>query len=380
MKLSNNCCELVVKKNKGMAFDSVFRDRPFSSTHRAVQLRHSVRMAALLHDLGHGPFSHAAEFAMPKAHLLGVTDDLTRQATHEDYTVAILLYSDLCTEIGKNFDFDGRHIAALIDPSFSVPDDFFKEDGFDLRGLLSVLVSSNLDVDRLDYLVRDSFFSGVKYGQVDVHWIVSHLSRHVDDQGDVHLAVERNAIYAVQDFLMSRLQMFLNVYFHPKSVGYELMFHRFLKDEKCTYKLPYDLEEYLMCDDGHLWSYVQNNPHPLAKKIIDQDPDKVVFERHGNPEDINLNSRRNILEDSGFDVRLITNTGVSYTVPKKQSKQIYALGRDIEGVRNNVLLSDVIDQRTSVSISRLFVPREQLENARKIMSSIDASQEQGVLF
>lgn len=374
------CHSIGIMHLAGMAFDSVFRDQPFSCKKRMLQLRHCVRMAALLHDLGHGPFSHAAEFAMPKAHLLGVTEDLQRQATHEDYTVAILLHSDLCSLLGENFDFDGRHIAALIDPSYPVPDNFFKEGDFDLRGILSVLVSSNLDVDRLDYLVRDSFFSGVKYGQVDVHWIVSHLSRHIDEQGHVHLAVERNAIYAVKDFLMSRLQMFLNVYFHPKSVGYELMFHRLLHDPDCSYKLPHDLDEYLYCDDGHLWMFVQNNPHPMAKKIVAQQPDKVAFERHGNPANIDLNSRRNILEEAGIDVRLITNTGLSYKVPKTQGKQIYALGREIEGVRNNVLLSELIDQRTSVSISRLFVPKEELDTARKLMTSMDGTQEQGLLF
>ena len=174
--------------------------------------------------------------------------------------------------------------------------------------------------------------------------------------------------------------MFLNVYFHPKSVGYELMFHRLLHDPACTYKLPHDLDEYLYCDDGHLWTYVQKDSHPMARKIIAQLPDKVAFERHGNPANIDLNSRRNILEEAGIDVRLITNIGVSYKVPKTQGKQIYALGREIEGVCNNVLLSELMDQRTSVSISRLFVPREELDTARKLMSSIDGTQEQGFLF
>ena len=337
-------------------------------------------MAALLHDLGHGPFSHAAEFAMPKAQLLGFTTDPNRQATHEDYTVAILRNSDLCSLLGENFDFEGRHIAALIDSKLSVPDDFFWVQGFNLRGLLSGLISSNLDVDRLDYLVRDSFFCGVKYGQVDVHWLVSHLSRHVDEQGGVYLGVERNAIYAVQDFLMSRLQMFLNVYFHPKSIAYELMFQDLLLDSGCSYRIPSDIEEYLYYDDGHLWSYVLQSAHPMAKQIVNQQVYKVAFERHGNPGKIDLNSRKNVLEELGFDVHLSTTTGVSYTLPKVKEKQIYALGRSIEGVRNSVLLSELIDQRTSVLFSRLFVPQEQEAKARKIMQGMDESKEQVLLF
>jgi len=374
------CHSIGIMHLAGMAFDSIFRDRPFGNRKRGVQLRSVVRMAALLHDLGHGPFSHAAEFAMQPAHLLGIGVEGNRQATHEDYTVAILLQSDLCAVLGQNFEFDGRHIAALIDPSRTVPDDFFVVDGFDLRGLLSVLVSSNLDVDRLDYLVRDSFFSGVKYGQVDVHWLVSHLSRHVTAQGDVHLAVERNAIYAVQDFLMSRLQMFLNVYFHPKSISYELMFQRLLNADDCSYSLPVDLEEYLYCNDGHLWSYVLQNQHPMAQKILSQQSYKVAYERHSNPDRIDLNARKTALLDKGIDVMLKSSTGISYTVPKMKSKQIYALGRDVEGVRQSVLLSELIDQRTTVRISRLFVPREELQAAQKIMQEMDDTQEQGRLF
>ena len=246
--------------------------------------------------------------------------------------------------------------------------------------MLSVLVSSNLDVDRLDYLVRDSFFSGVKYGQVDVHWLVSHLSRYITDKGEIHLAVERNAIYAVQDFLMSRLQMFLNVYFHPKSISYELMFQRLLNDPNCTYRLPVDLDEYLYCDDGHLWAYVLQSKLPMAKKIISQDNYAVAYERHGNPGKVDLHARKTALLEGGFDVMLTASTGVSYTVPKRKSKQIYALGRAVEGVRNSVLLSELIDQRTKVRISRLFVPREELVAARKLMQDMDDVQEQGTLF
>ena len=75
-----------------------------------------------------------------------------------------------------------------------------------------------------------------------------------------------------------------------------------------------------------------------------------------------------------------SNTGVSYTVPKIKSKQIYALGRAVEGVRKSVLLSELIDQRTKVRISRLFVPQEELLAARRLMLDMDDTQEQGTLF
>ncbi|MEC7986825.1 MAG: HD domain-containing protein [Myxococcota bacterium] len=374
------CHSIGIMHLAGVAFESVFRDHPFKDEEHARQLKHCVRMAALLHDLGHGPYSHAAEFAMPKAHTLKVTKDLNRKASHEDYTVAILLFSDLCSTIGENFSFDGRHVAGLIDTSLTVPDDFFRIEGFDLRGILSQLISSNLDVDRLDYLVRDSFFSGTKYGQVDVHWLVSHLSRHIDDEGNVYLALERNAIYAFEDFLLSRLQMFLNVYFHPKSIAYELMFQQVLNSEGCTYVLPSDLDEYLFYDDSHLWQYVRTSEHPFAKRIVSQNQYKVVFERHGTPQVIDLHARQLALKEAGINVLIGTSIGVAYQNPKSRKKQIYGLGRALEGVRKAVPLSQLCDIRSEICISRLFVPKEQLVEASAIMQSMDSSAEQYHLF
>ena len=108
----------------GRVFDAVFDDKPFVSSLRRLSLRSCLRLAALLHDIGHGPFSHTAEFAMPNIHALGFTDKPDRRAAHEDYTVAILLHSDLAPLIEKNFPFTSKHVAALIDHHIKLQDDF----------------------------------------------------------------------------------------------------------------------------------------------------------------------------------------------------------------------------------------------------------------
>ena len=111
----------------GNAFDVIFRNWTFSSVQRRDELRSCLRIAALLHDVGHGPYSHTSEYAMPSVQLL-LPNQKDRQATHEDYTIAILQHS-LRKNIEKNFSFGADHVVALIDCSAQIEDDFFMKTG-----------------------------------------------------------------------------------------------------------------------------------------------------------------------------------------------------------------------------------------------------------
>jgi HD superfamily phosphohydrolase len=148
--------------------------------------RVAARAAALLHDVGHGSFSHVMEKLM--------------NFHHEQRTVQVILNEQ--TEIGallKSFADDlPRKVAAIIEGTFQ-------------PSALAQLVSSQLDVDRMDYLLRDSLMTGAKYGIYDLEWIINALA--IDEAAD-RIYVEARGVYAVEEYLQARYYMFRQVYFH----------------------------------------------------------------------------------------------------------------------------------------------------------------------
>lgn len=148
--------------------------------------RVAVQAAALLHDVGHGPFSHAME------HILGVR--------HEQMTIKTVVSE--ATELGQTLrSFSAelpQRIASIIEGVFK-------------PAALAQLVSSQLDVDRMDYLLRDSLMTGAKYGLYDLEWIINAL--RIDEERD-RIYVAARGVFAVEEYLQARYYMFRQVYFH----------------------------------------------------------------------------------------------------------------------------------------------------------------------
>lgn len=148
--------------------------------------RVAVRAAALLHDVGHGPFSHAMEKALAVHH-----EQLTMLAVTSESTG---LHKTLSSH---SPDLPAR-VASIIEGNFK-------------PAALAQLVSSQLDVDRMDYLLRDSLMTGAKYGLYDLEWIINALQ--IDETGD-RVYVAARGTYAVEEYLQARYYMFRQVYFH----------------------------------------------------------------------------------------------------------------------------------------------------------------------
>jgi len=255
------------------------------------RFRACLRLGALLHDIGHGPLSHTTEIAMPKVSEIGLPKivpikDNSRRSGHEDYTLKLLLDSDLSRVIEEqfsNFGITPTHVACLIDGAIETKDDFFHEtiggEKIDFRPILKQMISSEIDADRMDYLRRDNFYAGVSYGDFDFDWLLANLTGNILN-GRCYLSIRHRALYTFEDFLISRYHMFLMVYFHNKSVAYDEMLAHFFNDPNCDYQIPSNIDEYCECDDNHLLAHLSKSKNLWAQRIANKNPFQLLIEIH----------------------------------------------------------------------------------------------------
>jgi uncharacterized protein len=210
--------------------------------------RLTVRAAALLHDIGHGAFSHVME------NVLGFH--------HEDFTVKAVLSEE--TEVGR----------VLRSFSAELPERVASVIRGDFKPVaLAQLVSSQLDVDRMDYLLRDSLMTGVKYGIYDLEWIIKTLK--IDREQD-RIYVAAQGLFAVEDYLQARYYMFRQVYFHRTLRSAEIVLRAILRRalelsesgervwtapgtafEKVLRREGLTLREHLELDDTDVWFHIK---------------------------------------------------------------------------------------------------------------------------
>lgn len=363
------------------AYDSVFREFTFSSTKAKDKFRQMVRLAALLHDIGHGPLSHTTEEVMPpvaelkvEVYKMNPRYDSKRQANHEDYTIKFITDSSLTDILERHFpDFTPLHIAGLIDKALNVPDDFYRDGEWDLRVVLSQIVSSELDADRMDYLERDAYYCGTNYGRVEQNWLVANLTFHrVEDR--LHLALGRRALYAFDDFLLSRHHMHLMVYFHHKSIIFEEFLHRYLNSPDCTYHLPAAIDDYIKCTDYSLFQHLAGSSNEWARRISDRKPYKMLFEIHSNQQTERPQNIKKVLEAEGIPV-------IHASSQARLSK--YHSGSELEKSQRIFVVDEYdyqakpypLEEATEIfkryeharQIDRLYVPPEKLAISEKIL-------------
>jgi len=217
----------------------------------------AVRIAGLLHDVGHGPFSHVFE------HLL--TKKLNK--THEDMTAWIIKHSELKDLLGS-FGYKAEDIAKLAVGSLSVRG----------KAFLNQIIRSSIDIDKLDFVVRDTYHTGAEYGFVDVFRLI-----HTFDVLDGNLTVDIGALSTLESFIIARIESFKSIYFHRVGRAAQIMLATALEkaDEELglsTFKTP---EEYLAMDDYTVWAMLKNckKSSPIIKNLERRKMLKCAYEQ-----------------------------------------------------------------------------------------------------
>ncbi|MGL6096373.1 MAG: HD domain-containing protein [Fimbriiglobus sp.] len=175
-----------------------------------------VRLAALLHDVGHSPFSHAGEHVFP------MRPGGTKRYVHEEYSAAIIRHvlNDVIENhpLNGNHDFKADDIAALIEGSSRSARRTFWRD----------VIAGQMDADRMDYLLRDSLHAGVDYGKYDWRRLLNTVvaveipgAEGEDVRRGLRLGVTAGGIHAAEALILARYFMFTQVYFHKTRVAFD---------------------------------------------------------------------------------------------------------------------------------------------------------------
>jgi len=219
---------------------------------RLKRNRQLLRLAALLHDTGHAPFSHASEELLPKG------------VTHEEYSRRFILnepIAPLINSYGKTLSITAEDVAQFFSSENIDPDVVF----------LKQIFAGEIDADKLDYLYRDSLFTGVHYGRFDFQRLIQSLCLYKHGEtGNYILAIESGGLHALEAMVLARYFMFTQVYFHKVRRAYDHHLQCFLQRHVKTY--PKDLKQYLSYDDNFVF-------HLLREKRNDDDAVRILQRR-----------------------------------------------------------------------------------------------------
>lgn len=323
-------------------------------------------VAALLHDIGHGAFSHTFEHLFHTDH-----EAMTREIITGDTEIHRVL-----AQVSPDFP---NKVASVIAKTYENPQ-------------VVQLISSQIDVDRMDYLLRDAYFTGTKYGEFDIDRILRTMQPTPDG-----IAFDIAGMHAVEDYIVSRYQMYLQVYFHPVSRGMEVLLEHLLQRAQELYRSnttsefaendfvgpllaplfsdkKLTLSEYLKLDDNVFMTYIniwQSHSDPilsdLSQRFMGRRPLKSM-EITDETAPL-LEELEQLVDNAGFNPRFYTARNNAYDLPYDDYKPNVAKPR----TQIDFLLADgshreLSDMSTLVAAikgkasidQRFFFPKEML--------------------
>jgi hypothetical protein len=335
-----------------------------------------IRIAALLHDVGHGPFSHIFEHLLVKF----------LNKTHEDITTWIIQESEL-KDIISGLGYNSNSVGKLAVGSLHEPGKAFTDQ----------IIRSAVDVDKLDFIVRDTYHTGAEYGYVDIFRLIQML-----DVLDENLAVDLGALSALESFILARIESFKSIYFHRVARAAQIMIATAMEQAKdelrlVDFKSP---DEYLAFDDYAVWGMLKKckksrgiienfERRKLIKCVYDQPfyvRDKAISSIF-SAEEIRRQIRNQIASEAGVEQEsVVIDVPTLPSVPYRHSvllepMEIPAFRKTRDGRKVPQRLSDVSGifdaLKGFINILRVYTEEENREKvesaAEKILGGIPSS-------
>ncbi len=326
----------------------------------------SLRIAALLHDIGHGPFSHLFEEVL--------REKKSNKINHEIIGKRIIKET-IIIDILEKYGYDGDYVCKL---SFGESQKMFYDE----------IIAGSLSVDIMDYLPRDSFFTGAEYGKVDYHRLISSLE--VLSNG--HLGIDKSAINSLESMLISRYQMFKAVYFHKTvRAGEVMLLHSLISADNQLNFSNFAIEEYLDYTDDKtidiICSLKENKfASDLALDYKKRNLFKCVYEKFlqnkHNAFDKGLAGKyiREFLggikeyldiDESLIFIDISQAPSMPLTPSKKELNSIMLVDKDLEfeTPTSDIPLIDSI--AGFLDMIRIYTPERNREKLEKVLKNID---------
>jgi hypothetical protein len=354
------------------AFNSVVEKNPDLFAEARIKWYEQIlRLIALIHDLGHAPFSHGSELVFP--------DNLK----HEEYTEKIILG----TKIAEYINEIGAEFAKSYGEEYNITPELicsvYRGNNIDNPDFIFLrkFMDSELDCDKMDYLLRDSLYCGVNYGKYDLDRLILCLTAYKEGN-NIFLAMDEGGIHAFEEFVLARYFMFTQVYFHKTRRFLDKMLVKYL--ERClpNGKYPSDVNDFLDWDDARVWGDIKKDADKdeVANRLYNRKIMKTVYESptHTVNQDVRIyNFIRSKLEDEFGKDKLLCDSADSmvHKIPQAyeiDNERVIPIIRSSADVPTTIYAESVIINRLTdpINIKRIYADESIKDDAREYVNKM----------
>lgn len=348
--------------------------------------RQLLRLIALVHDLGHAPFSHGSEALFDEG------------LEHEDFTnkiiceteiagIIIKIGEEFCREhkVGNAYKITPQLLWSIYGEKNPESNPQYMERLVDFK-FLKTFMDSELDCDKMDYLLRDSYYCGVNYGKYDLNRVIDSLTIYNNSQQNIRqLALQKGGVHAFEEFVIARYFMFIQVYFHKTRRYLDMLLVRCIGEILDDQRYPATVEEYLKWNDDLVIEKIYQNAASSknAMCFVKRKVMSCVYETrthaNGNTNSSDIQVYRLLLKQLK---ETLPDATIDIDEASKLAHKIPVMERyDADSGRGIPIISNYLNKPTSIAdeslllsgltqpinIKRIYVDKEHSRQAKQIV-------------